>query len=106
MQTLLATENHQPVAEDALLLELVNAKTAEAVARQELEEVKAKLDTLRKMLQGGAGTPPARGSFGEGNVVSAAGPTAATVKTPVESPKASGATTSGGFFSGWGKKSS
>lgn len=106
MQTVLATENHQPVAEDALLLELVNAKTAEAVARQELEEVKAKLDTLRKMLQGGAGTPPARGSVGEGNGTSTAGPTASTVKTPAESPKAAVATVGGGFFSGWGKKTS
>ena len=104
MQTVLATENHQPVAEEALLLELVNAKTAEAVARQELEEVKAKLDTLRKMLQGGASTPPARSSLGESNVVSAAGPTAATAKTPTESPKAAAAPASGGFFSGWGKK--
>lgn len=106
MQTLLATENHQPVAEDALLLELVSAKTAEAVARQELEEVKAKLDTLRKMLQGGAGTPPTRGSLGEGNVLSATGPTAPTAKTPTESPKAAAASAGGGFFSGWGKRGS
>jgi hypothetical protein len=104
IQTVLATENHQPAAEDALLLELVNAKTAEAVARQELEEVKAKLDSLRKMLHGGAGTPPGRGSFGEGNVVSAAGPTVSTAKTPPESSKATVATVSVGFFSGWGKK--
>ena len=104
MQTLLATENHQPPAEDALLVELVNAKTGEAVARQELEEVKAKLDTLRRMLQGGAGTPPARSSFGEGSVVLAAGPITAAARTPTESPKAAVATASGGFFSGWGKK--
>jgi hypothetical protein len=106
MQTLLATENHQPVAEDALLLDLVNAKTAEAVARQELEEVKAKLDTLRKLLQGGAGTLPARASVGEGNVVSAAGPTASAAKTPTESPKAAAVNATGGFFSGWGKRAS
>lgn len=38
-----------PVSEhDALLLELVQAKTAEAIARQEAEEVKQKLETLRK----------------------------------------------------------
>ncbi|KAI5301486.1 hypothetical protein KEM56_001671 [Ascosphaera pollenicola] len=35
---------------DALLAELVQSKTAEAVARQELEEVKAKLDGLRRLL--------------------------------------------------------
>lgn len=38
-----------PVSEhDALLLELVQAKTAEAIARQEAEEVKQKLESLRK----------------------------------------------------------
>ncbi|KAH8804656.1 GTPase activating protein-like protein [Xylogone sp. PMI_703] len=35
---------------DALVLELVQAKTAEAVAKQEAEEAKAKLEGLRKML--------------------------------------------------------
>ena len=44
---------------DALLQELVNAKTGEAVARQELEELKAKMDTLRRVLGGGsAGSSP------------------------------------------------
>lgn len=104
MQTVLAMENHQPAREEALLLELVNAKTAEAVARQELEEVKAKLDTLRKMLQRDAGSPTTRGNLGESNTVSAAGPPAPPAKTPTESPKAAGATATGGFFSGWGKK--
>ncbi|EON96422.1 putative gtpase activating protein [Phaeoacremonium minimum UCRPA7] len=38
-----------PVSEhDALLLELVQAKTAEAIARQEAEEAKQKLEMLRK----------------------------------------------------------
>jgi predicted nucleic acid-binding Zn-ribbon protein len=38
-----------PVSEhDALLLELVQAKTAEAIARQEAEEMKQKLESLRK----------------------------------------------------------
>ena len=98
MQTVLATENHQPPTEDALLLELVNVKTSEAVARQELEEVKAKMATLRAMLQPGAGTPTGRGSLTEGVATSAT-----TAKTPGESPKGTGAV-SGGFFSGWGKK--
>ena len=108
MQAVLATENHQPAAEDALLLELVNAKTAEAVARQELEEVRAKLDTLRKMVQGGAGTPPARGSFTEfGTLPPNLGSLGLTAKTPGESPKGPVApTATGGFFSGWGKKAS
>jgi predicted transcriptional regulator len=38
-----------PVSEhDSLLLELVQAKTAEAIARQEAEEMKQKLESLRK----------------------------------------------------------
>jgi hypothetical protein len=38
-----------PVSEhDALLLELVQAKTSEAIARQEAEEMKQKLESLRK----------------------------------------------------------
>lgn len=53
ISTVLATENHKPPSEDALLLELVAVKTSEAVARQELDEVKAKLDSLRKILGGG-----------------------------------------------------
>ena len=57
ISTVLATENHKPPAEDALLLELVAVKTSEAVARQELEEVKAKLDSLRKILGGGPSPP-------------------------------------------------
>lgn len=59
------------------------------------------------MLQGGAGTPPARGSVGEGNGGSASAvSTASTAKTPTESPKATAAIVGGGFFSGWGKRAS
>jgi hypothetical protein len=55
MQSLLASsENQAPAPEDALLLELVAAKTAEAVAKQEAEEAKAKLEALRKVLTGTA----------------------------------------------------
>ena len=44
------TPTKQEVDNDALVLELVQAKTAEAVAKQEAEEAKAKLESLRKML--------------------------------------------------------
>ena len=43
-----ATPQHEPVPDEALLLELVNAKTAEATARQELDELKKSLQTQRK----------------------------------------------------------
>ncbi|AEO70783.1 uncharacterized protein THITE_2055772 [Thermothielavioides terrestris NRRL 8126] len=48
-----------PGETDAILLELVQAKTAEAVARQELEEAKQKLEQLRKAFGLAPGeTPP------------------------------------------------
>lgn len=109
ISAVLATENHKPASEDALLLELVNAKTAEAVARQELEEVKAKLDSLRKMIGGGPAAKVSSGhrpSASEACIVKA--PSVATAARPaVETLKpaaASALTPAGGFFSGWGKR--
>jgi hypothetical protein len=82
---------------DALILELVQAKTAEATARQEAEEAKGKLEALRRMVSGnggggGAGSPLERqvspGARSGGG-------------TP---PAATAAATGGGFW-GWGKRS-
>jgi Rab-GTPase-TBC domain len=103
MQTTVAAENSRPAAEDALLLELVNSKTSEAVARQELEEVKGKLEALKKIVSGQS-IPPS------------CNPRAVTVetsnlhasheaKTPAATPKSSISSSAGGFFSGWGKRS-
>lgn len=44
----LATTQHEPVPEDALLLELVNAKTTEAQARQEVDELKKALSVGKR----------------------------------------------------------
>ena len=101
-QAIMATDNHEPVSTDALLLELVNAKTAEAVARQELDETKGKLDSLRKILGGTTSSPTTR-------VTSESPTTAVTIPSqgtpepakPAHAPSAS----TGGFFSGWGKRS-
>ena len=49
------SEPKQEADVDALVLELVQAKTAEAVAKQEAEEAKSKLESLRKMLGMSAG---------------------------------------------------
>ncbi|SLM33634.1 gtpase activating protein [Lasallia pustulata] len=101
-QAILATEDHKPPAEDAILLELVNAKTAEAVARQELEEVKGKLDSLRKMV-GGTSTWP--GTSGHRPSPSEPFATSWSPSRPAESPKPFVNTSGGGgFFSGWGKR--
>ena len=43
-------EDSMEQQQDALVLELVQAKTSEAVARQEAEEAKQKLESLRKAL--------------------------------------------------------
>jgi|SRR5690242_840635 len=50
MQPVLANENNAPSDNEQLLLELVNAKTAEAVAQQELEEMRARFDGLRRTM--------------------------------------------------------
>lgn len=91
----------QTQSNESLLLELVNAKTAEAVARQELEETKGKLDALRKIISGGASSPGPRSV--DIQITKTPPPPS---KSP-EPPKAVHAPSSsvGGFFSGWGKRS-
>lgn len=121
IQAVLATEDHKPPAEDALLLELVTAKTAEAVARQELEEVKGKLDSLRRLLGESSPASPTvnvghRPSPSESCIIKnpstsssasvARGAAAKGVQDntlKVVSPPSS-VSSGGGFFSGWGKK--
>ncbi|KEF52436.1 uncharacterized protein A1O9_11677 [Exophiala aquamarina CBS 119918] len=102
-QAVLATENHEPVSNDALLLELVNAKTAEAVARQELEETKGKLDALRKIISGSTSMPAARASPMESPIAAASNNVSPGVKEPNKAAHTPSAST-GGFFSGWGKR--
>lgn len=109
---------------DALLLELVQAKTAEAVARQEADEAKQKLEQLRKSLgmagdhsqsalqpgqqQGVLGgmfrsfTSPA----GETAVAAAKAnaPVALAPAPAAPKPTPTPAATGGGGFWGWGKK--
>ncbi|KAF2735350.1 ecotropic viral integration site 5 protein [Polyplosphaeria fusca] len=82
-QTVLATENHAPVDNEALLLELVNAKTAEAVAKQELDEMKNKFESMKKAM--GVQTPPV-----------------VTATTPAPTPPSSG----GWGWGGWKRSAS
>jgi hypothetical protein len=83
---LAATENQSPADNEALLLELVNAKTAEAVAKQELEEMKNKFDNMKRAINGQ--TPPT---------------SKATPVSPAATPSPPpGAPTAGGWgWSGW-----
>ena len=110
MQAILTQDNNSPAATEALLLELVASKTAEAVAKQEAEEAKAKLESLRRVL-GGGGTNSSSSSVrdpplspgldrtGSGSSFSSF----LSVAPPNPSPIPSTAST--GFWSGWGKKS-
>jgi hypothetical protein len=99
-------------AQDALLLELVNAKTAEAVARQELEETKGKLDALRKILGGPTTSPVTRVVSTSVESPSAASTASSGLSTPKEKENAvkhvasasTGGGGGGGFFSGWGRR--
>ncbi|KAF1986270.1 hypothetical protein K402DRAFT_394129 [Aulographum hederae CBS 113979] len=110
--------------DDSLLLDLVNAKTAEAVARQELEEMKSKFEALRKAMAGGMSSPGAVGagmggnghkpSPSEGYIPSFIGgkgggalrrEEALRTPSPATSVAGSGATGGGGGFWGWGKRS-
>lgn len=77
-------ENSNPMNQDALLIELVSAKTAEASAKQELEELKSKFEALRKVI-GGASLP------------------ATTPKAETPPAVASNAGGVGGFW-GWGRR--
>lgn len=121
IQAVLATEDHKPPGDDTLLLELVGAKTAEAVAKQELEEVKAKLDSLRRLLGDHGPASPVtvtghRPSPSEPCVVrtSSMGSSIALPSSRTGSAKTGqqeglkvvtpSTGSGGGFFSGWGKR--
>ncbi|PGH23604.1 hypothetical protein AJ80_02385 [Polytolypa hystricis UAMH7299] len=100
-----------PAADESLLLELVNSKTGEAVARQELEEVRAKLESLRKLMLRDVTSVSPRPS-----PVADPSATNLTLSLPVpgnlsniytepQSRTPSPATSAaGGFFSGWTKR--
>ena len=100
------SENQTPASEDALLLELVAAKTGEAVAKQEAEEANAKLDALRKLLTGTATavtTPTTSPSyFGS----SSGFPFGSVTNLPTVTTPGSATSSGGGgwFGGGWGVK--
>ncbi|KAL1594531.1 hypothetical protein SLS60_010291 [Paraconiothyrium brasiliense] len=88
-QVLTTTDNQAPADNEALLLELVNAKTAEAVAKQELEEMRNKFENMKKAMN--VQTPPAT------KATPAIPPATATPPAAAPTPAAS---TGGGW--GWG----
>ncbi|CCC06947.1 hypothetical protein SMACR_00987 [Sordaria macrospora] len=111
-----ANTGQEPTSEnDALLLELVQAKTAEAMAKQEAEEAKQALERMRKAFGLAPGeTPPVNsqsahnsmaGMFGRltGPSTPDGGPGLQKVVTSPPGTSA-GNTASGASFWGWGRK--
>ncbi|KOC17833.1 GTPase activating protein [Aspergillus flavus AF70] len=96
LQNVLSTENNKPAAEEALLLELVNAKTAEAVAKQELEEMKVKMEGMRKLIAASQRSPSQNGD--RNSIVRSPSSAGSLHKASTEP-----ATGGGGFF-GWGRR--
>lgn len=105
-QNILATQDHAPANADELLVELVNAKTSEAVARQELEEVKGKLDAMRKMLGVPSPTIVTTESYHKASASEVATPSKQGSMDKL-SPSNSASASSGslGSFWGWGRRS-
>ncbi|KAK8042660.1 hypothetical protein PG994_013143 [Apiospora phragmitis] len=114
--SLVRTQTEPITQDDALLLELVQAKTAEAVARQEADEYKQKLESFKKAYGIGPGETPgattasaaataAMGMFGRLTGASAEGSGPGT-KSAASTPPASVPSTAqpaantGGFW-GW-----
>ncbi|KAI9672892.1 MAG: hypothetical protein M1829_004442 [Trizodia sp. TS-e1964] len=99
-----------PHSDETLLAELVNAKTAEAVAKQEAEESRAKLKSLRTLLGPSAGSPPVsvshRASPSQPNIERSA-TLASQPGRAMEQQKgpASASSSVGGFWGSWGKRS-
>lgn len=99
-------EAQSPTDYDTLVADLVQAKTAEAVARQEADEYKQKLETLRKACGlapgetpgsvGGASTPGVMGLFALSRTET--GSSAKSAPAPASSTASN--TGSGGFW-GW-----
>ena len=108
-----------PSNEDALLVELVNSKTAEANAKQEAEELRAKLESLRKMIGGSPANPsgstghrpsPSQLTIEKSATLSTYGSQAGSEpareqQTARVSRSPASAPATGGFWGVWGKRS-
>ncbi|UNI21795.1 hypothetical protein JDV02_007751 [Purpureocillium takamizusanense] len=99
-----------PNEHEALLLELVQAKTAEATAKQEAEEAKQKLEALRKACGIPPGESPGASTAASGNPTLAMGvfgrltghaPTPSSDQSSKPPGSTSGTALAGGGFWGW-----
>ncbi|KAI9840188.1 MAG: hypothetical protein M1837_001860 [Sclerophora amabilis] len=117
---LLMPDDPEPPEQDNLLAELVTSKTAEAVAKQEAEELRAKLESLRKLIavstsdaDNRSGHGPSlslslgerKPTFNSPSTTSSAGSSAVPESQAVSPIPTPSSNSSGGFWSGWGKRS-
>jgi len=99
-QSVLATENNAPADSEALLLELVNAKTAEAVARQELEELRSRFEGMKRVMSGQNQASNASNNTPSPFATPRAATTPAVTPSPV--PKEPAGAAGGGWgWAGW-----
>ncbi|KAI9793974.1 MAG: hypothetical protein M1833_000492 [Piccolia ochrophora] len=120
-QALLGMDS-QPHSHETLLMDLVNSKTAEAVAKQEAEELRSKLDSLRKMLGLSGSSPtaatshqsrPSQPTLETGHALSrtTSQTSAGSGLTPISSssrgpsPVSAAVSAGSSFWGGWGKRS-
>ncbi|KAJ5884701.1 hypothetical protein N7495_009211 [Penicillium taxi] len=94
LQSVLSAEQNRPALDESLLLELVNSKTAEAEAKQELEEVKGKFESLRRMVS----------SQSVANLEHRLSLTSLSKSSTEPVKLGPSGNNAGGFFSGWGRK--
>jgi len=97
----------QPTSEqDALLLELAQAKAAEAVAKQELEEVRRQLEQLKREVQthnhGGAGNGVGVGGGLFGRLTGSSSMASVATSSGEQSPKGTTVLSGGGGTGGGG----
>ena len=110
--SLFEAESKKDVDVDVLVLELVQAKTAEAVAKQDAEESRAKLESLRKLLGMPTSSPtdgdrkPSLPPLSERvSTFSSLSLATSARKLEREEIKAPVSAVVGGFWGGWGKRS-
>ncbi|KAH7145761.1 rab-GTPase-TBC domain-containing protein [Dactylonectria estremocensis] len=96
-----------PTENEVLLLELVQAKTAEAMAKQEADEARQKLEALRKIHGLGhsevshSSSASQSGPMGVFGLLTGHGTSPATETPTKPAPSAGGSPSSGGGFWGW-----
>ncbi|CAG8971261.1 hypothetical protein HYALB_00001427 [Hymenoscyphus albidus] len=97
-----STPTKSDVDTEALVLELVQAKTGKAIAEQEAEEAKAKLEALRKVLALNGLNGANISNDSPTITLHRSTPSAPMIERTQSAAPAAPAATGGGFMGGWG----